>query len=366
MDKYLQMKFDKFTCTENFNNKNNIVKVSVIIPIYNVEKYIKKCLDSLINQSLKEVEFICIDDGSTDNSIKYLNEYIKNDGRFIVITQKNQGQGVARNNGIKRAKGEYIAFVDPDDWVDKNLLEYSYNFAKKNDAQVVQFNYKKFNNSSKKRYKTYNFAKKLKKEQNLDISKTKKYNKNDIKNGIFYDLDLHVWNRLYKTNLIKSNNISFAPTKNGEDHLFVNGALIFADNIYYLDKNLYFYRVRKESIVNTLTYMNGIYAFEDINYFKKFLEKKNLYKKFELEFRKYCLKILIWHYFQLPQENIAEYEKWCKEYLTEKEFKEFKVFIHKKNSFFQKILSLKNKKGEKMKISTLLRLNFKPKEKSQI
>ena len=123
---------------ESFKNP----KLSVIIPVYNVEKYLRECLDSLVCQTLKEFEIICVNDASTDNSLEILERYARNDARFIIISQENQGPGVARNNAIDIAKGEYIVFVDPDDWIETNALEKIYNHFKKTNADVVQFNYK--------------------------------------------------------------------------------------------------------------------------------------------------------------------------------------------------------------------------------
>lgn len=98
-------------------------KVSIIIPIYNTEKYIKDCLDSVVNQTLDDIEIICINDGSTDNSLKLINDYAKRDKRIKVINQENKGQGTARNIGIKESKGEYIGFVDFDDYIDLKMYE---------------------------------------------------------------------------------------------------------------------------------------------------------------------------------------------------------------------------------------------------
>lgn len=92
-----------------------MTKVSIIIPIYNVEKYLSQCLESIANQTLKDIEIICIDDGSTDNSLNILNEYKNKDKRFVILTQHNEGAANARTKGMKIAKGEYIGFVDSDD-----------------------------------------------------------------------------------------------------------------------------------------------------------------------------------------------------------------------------------------------------------
>ena len=116
-------------------NKN--ILVSVIVPIHNSEKYLRACLDSLINQSLKEIEIICINDGSTDKSELILDEYKSKDKRIIVINQNNSGQSSARNKGIKIAQGEYIGFVDSDDFIDLNYYEKLYNYAHYNDAEIA-------------------------------------------------------------------------------------------------------------------------------------------------------------------------------------------------------------------------------------
>ena len=116
-----------------------MAKVSVIIPIYNTEKYLKECLNSVINQSLVDIEIICINDGSTDNSIEILNEFKKQDGRISVISQDNQGQAVARNKGLSLANGEYIYFMDSDDILDLTALEKVYSLSKENDLDLIIF-----------------------------------------------------------------------------------------------------------------------------------------------------------------------------------------------------------------------------------
>ncbi len=114
-----------------------MVNVSVIIPVYNTEKYLARCLESLNNQTLKDIEIICINDGSTDNSLAILEDYAKKDSRIKVISQDNAKQGAARNKGLDIAKGEFVAFVDSDDWVDKDYLEKLYNAAVKNNVNMA-------------------------------------------------------------------------------------------------------------------------------------------------------------------------------------------------------------------------------------
>ena len=132
--------------------ETNCPKVSIIIPVYNVEKYLKKCLDSVINQTLKDIEIICIDDGSTDSSYTILNEYAQKDNRFVILKQKNNGAGAARNKGIEIAKGEYLYFLDSDDFVDITLLEKAHTKIKENDCDICIFKNYFYNDNTKEKY----------------------------------------------------------------------------------------------------------------------------------------------------------------------------------------------------------------------
>ena len=104
---------------KKYENLN--IKFSIIIPVYNVEKFLRESLDSIVAQTFKDFEVICVNDGSTDNSLEILKEYANNDSRIKVISQENQGQGVARNNAIDIAQGKYLLFVDPDDFIESNM-----------------------------------------------------------------------------------------------------------------------------------------------------------------------------------------------------------------------------------------------------
>ena len=132
--------FDTDRVKENLQCQKNI-KVSVIIPVYNVEQYLEKCLDSVCGQTLKDIETICVNDCSADNSLAVLKDYAKNDNRVKLIDFKeNKGVSAARNEGIRNAQGEYIGFVDSDDWIDLNFYEKLYNKAIETDADIVKGN----------------------------------------------------------------------------------------------------------------------------------------------------------------------------------------------------------------------------------
>ena len=126
-----------------------MTKLSVIIPVYNVEEYLNECLDSITNQTLEGIEIICIDDGSTDNSPNLLKEYQKKDQRIKIITKENGGQATARNLGIKEAHGEYIAFIDSDDFIEPEMLEKLYTKAKNNNLDIAMCKIATYNNQTK-------------------------------------------------------------------------------------------------------------------------------------------------------------------------------------------------------------------------
>jgi glycosyltransferase involved in cell wall biosynthesis len=337
----------------------NAPKVSIIIPVYNVEAYLVDCLESIVNQSLKDIEIICINDGSTDNSLEILNEYAQKDNRIVIISQENQGQGVARNNAIGIANGEYILFVDPDDWIEEGALETLYSFAKEKSAQVVRFDYKDYNEHSGK-IKDRNFAKQIKRKYDYDLISTPSYSWKTFKKGCLINLDMHVWAYFYSTDFIKNNLIKFAPTRRGEDQLFANSAILLADKIYYLDKYLYFYRCRKGSAVNTKDKYN-MQVFENIRLMKEFLIEHSLYEELKEENDIYAKTVFRWNYDQCPEEMLEEYKNRAREYFSSD--REFKTFLRKaktKRTFIENIFSLKTrtKEGIKYKVVTIFGLEF--------
>ena len=127
-----------------------MVKVSVIIPVYNVEPYLKQCMDSVVGQTLKDIEIICVDDGSTDGSLDILREYAAEDNRIQIIEQKNAGAGAARNNGMRHATGKYLSFLDSDDFFEPRMLEKAYDLAEKDQADFVAYKSDHGTNSSSK------------------------------------------------------------------------------------------------------------------------------------------------------------------------------------------------------------------------
>lgn len=197
-----------------------MAKVSIIIPVYNVENYLEKALESVCVQTLKDIEIICINDCSTDNSIKILKKYKAQDERIKIIHLKQKhNPGFARNLGISNAKGDYLMFLDSDDWLAKNACEIAYNHINNSKADVSSFNY-------------YIYYEKIGKIKLKDCE-----NKSLFFAGI-------VWKNIYNTSFIKNNNILFGNVHVGEDNIFYIKSIMLANSITFINKPLYYYRKR--------------------------------------------------------------------------------------------------------------------------
>ncbi|MEG0307066.1 MAG: glycosyltransferase [Clostridium sp.] len=208
-------------------------KISVIVPIYNVEQYLSKCIDSLINQSLKCIEIILIDDGSTDESGVIADEYSRIDNRIVVIHQENSGQGVARNKGIDIAAGEYIGFVDSDDWIDSDMYEKLYYLAISNCADIGVCSRKIYDENG-----VIGSIRYVEEEEVIEISSD--FVSYTI-NHLFYPHTVSSCNKIYNRSLIENSKIRFKNVKEvgSEDALF-NYCILLNSNKIITVKNVFY------------------------------------------------------------------------------------------------------------------------------
>lgn len=216
----------------------SLINVSIIIPVYNVEDYLSKCLESVIGQTYKEIEIICIDDCSQDKSLDILTEYSRRDSRIIVLkNEKNSGLAYTRNIGLKKATGKYILFVDSDDVISRDLLEICMGIDC--DADIIYFDYKQLTDE----------------KRDIRLSSCKMREGAYEGNTFFKDAVRHdniifaVWTKLYDRNFLISNNIFFYNAIIYEDILFSFYCYLKAKKVYNLHAKLYEYRVRKNSIM---------------------------------------------------------------------------------------------------------------------
>ena len=300
-------------------------KISVIIPIYNCEKYIKECLSSLIEQTFKNFEIICINDGSTDNTLKILKEFKKLDNRIFIFNQNNTGPGIARNVGMNKSKGEYLIFLDSDDIFKKTMLEELYIKIKENDSDVVVCNSQNFE-IKKKRKKFYekNYL------TNDEIIKQKTFSSLDIKKDFFNLFIWWPWDKIFKKKYIKNLGIEYQNLKSSEDLFFVASTVIAAKKISYLDKILINHRIGiKNSVSNSRqkSWDNFYYALKGL---KKFIKEKGLYKRFKQDFINYVASFSIWQLENINGKSFCYlYKKLNSEWLNE-----FGVNKYEKNYFY--------------------------------
>lgn len=337
----------------------NPYKISVIVPIYNMENYLEKCLDNLINQTLKEIEIICINDGSVDNSLKILKNFANKDNRIIILNQKNQGQGIARNNGIKIARGEYIGFCDPDDWIELNMFENMYNKAIQNQADIVECDFISHYEHRNKIKRNKLSARKYKKIKHIKPNTS--YTYRDILEESLANFVGMSWVRIYKKSMIDKFNIKFAECKHWEDHTFTIDAIYSANKIYYLPKAYYHYLIRNGSSIHG-NFKNSIDALNIVYEVEKILKKHNLYNSLVKEFEEYTLSLMSFFCYYAGNEKNTFLNK-CRQILSEELYAKLTNKLNKqgKNSFIQNIFSVKNEitNGRIQKIITILFIKFK-------
>ena len=221
-----------------------MVKVSVVIPVYNTEKYLRKALDSIVNQTLKDIEIICVNDGSTDKSLEILEEYKKNDSRIKIVSQTNHGLGYSRNQGLNIANGEYIYFIDSDDTLENNALKELYELCEMKSLDVVLFKLINVDEESGKKYPDNYYDMKFLK----DIVGSNVFNYNDLGDRL-YDVAVSIPGKLFKSDLISD--IRFDESLVFEDNPFFIEVLFKAERVYFYDKYLYYRLRRGNSIVSS-------------------------------------------------------------------------------------------------------------------
>lgn len=247
-------------------------KISVVVPVYNVEKLLQRCLNSLINQSLHDIEIICINDGSTDKSLEILKSFANKDKRITVIDKQNEGLSVARNVGLEKAQGEFVAFLDSDDWVDLDFYEKLYNSAVNNNADIAVAGIIRTKTNKKTFILEYN-----KEEVTSDIYK--KIELCDIPECCF------VWNKIYRLDKLKSLNIQFEVGRIYEDMIWTPQVLYAVDKIVTVPDTYYYYWRH----ANTLVKKSNAKTDADLKYAKdKFV---SFFKEHNIDIDKYLVKV---------------------------------------------------------------------------
>lgn len=277
--------------------------VSIIIPIYNAEKYLKQCIESLLNQTYPYFELICIDDGSTDKSYDILMQYKGKDDRILLIKQKNEYAGAARNRGLKAAKKKYVLFLDADDFFCKDMLEKAVKQAEENETEILVFDAYRFDNV----------------EQKVNQGNWKPLNANKFGNGVKSAAEIadsifeftvpSPWNKLYLREFVLKNNLYFQNIQRTNDLFFVYAAFACAKRIGILEHKLMYYRDNNEQSLqggNSRTPDIFVQALFKLQSFLKTRDEREMYIK---SFERMALSICVYHL-----NKLLEKQEYCQLY----------------------------------------------------
>lgn len=282
-------------------------KVSVILPCYNAENYLRQCMDSILGQTLKDIEVLCVDDGSTDSTLDILCHYETADSRVRVLTQKNGGAGAARNNGLRQARGEYLSFLDADDFFEPDMLEEAVRAAESYDADYVVFD------SNRYQMDTNSFVEVPWAVRMEDIPPYMPFSYRQLTDNVFLSFVGWAWDKLYRRSFVEANNLWFQEQRTTNDMLFVFSALVCAKRIAVVDKVLAHQR-RGDSGTLSVTRERSWHCFYDaLTALKDRLVAEGKWRELEKDYINYALHFSLWHLNSLAEPTHTLLEKKLKD-----------------------------------------------------
>lgn len=312
------------------------IAVSVIIPVYNAEKYLRQCLDSICGQTLKDIEIICVDDGSTDSSPEILKEYQKKDDRVTVIRQENAGAGAARNRGLDVSKGRYLSFLDADDFFEPDMLEEAFKCAEADNADYAVFKSGQYNTDED----SYNYPKWVFQEQHIPPYTPFTYRQ--LTRNIFRVFVGWAWDKLYLRDFVIGNGLRFQEQRTSNDLLFVFSALVVAKRITVCKKVLIHQRRDSSDSLSKTREKSWQCFYDALTALRDRIRAEGKYDELEKDFINYALHFTLWNYTSLAEPTKSRlYEKlrdeWLadlgiagkpEEYFTEKgDYEQYKEFF---------------------------------------
>ena len=303
------------------------VCVSVIIPMYNAEKYLRECLELLLRQTLKSIEIICVNDGSTDGTEALLKEYAEKDNRIKVVYQENRGAGIARNNGMKHAKGEYYLFLDADDIFNERLCEEAYYQAKYDMADIVLFEAYRLNmQTQEKEEMNWVLREKL-------LPKNFPFSVKDTNQKIYQITTACPWSKMFKGEFVKKQGLQFQNTKNANDVFFVRSALALAKRITVTKKRLITYRYNDGSNTQSRKSQAPVEFYKAFKALKEDLINRGIFKKVE---RSYVNMVLSESLFNLRTAGSREAQETVENLLLNEGFQFFELDKYDESYFYNK------------------------------
>lgn len=253
------------------------IKISVIIPVYNVEDYLEECIDSILRQSFEEFELICVDDGSTDRSGEILENYVRKDSRVSVIHQQNKYAGVARNQGLDAARGKYVMFLDSDDFFHKDMLRELFVRAESCDAQIVICNASRYDDRTGRFENTGQYLKVGM------LPEQEPFSSQDIGGKVLLITSPAPWNELYDRNFLIENDLRFQPIKRFNDAFFFVTAIVRAERIATVKKRLVYYRVGRNNNLQSGNDEDPLIIVTLMRDIHEYMEKLGIYEEIRVE-----------------------------------------------------------------------------------
>lgn len=264
-------------------------KVSVILPVYNVDQFLNQCMDSIVGQTLKDIEIICVDDGSTDRSLEILKEYESKDDRVKVICQQNAGAGAARNNGLKIATGEYLSFLDSDDFFELDMLEKTYNKAKATKAEILVFRSDQYREDLDKIVPvSWTLREKT-------LPPYRPMNHRTFTDNVFKVFVGWAWDKLFDREFVLKYELQYQEQRTSNDMLFVFTALVLAERIEILDEPLAHQRRNNPNSLSNTREKSWQCFHEALVALKNNLDKFGLYYELEQDYINYALHFSLWN-----------------------------------------------------------------------
>lgn len=277
-----------------------LCEISVIIPVYNIQQHLRECLDSVLGQSYPHLQVICVDDGSTDESPAILAQYAQKDPRVQVIRQQNAGPGAARNTGLEAATGEYVIFLDSDDWFEPDFLEKMVDTAVREGADVAICRAVEFDTNSGRELPSEWMMKKQYLPGKLA------FDPQEMADHLFQFTYGMPWDKFYRRELLTSSGIRYPALKNSEDLAFVYPTLLAAKRIAVVDEVLIHHRINRMASVSNSRCGQPEAPYEAFQIVKEYLEQHQLMDTYRRSFLNWAMEFLVWHISNMSQRDIQK------------------------------------------------------------
>lgn len=282
-------------------------RVSVIVPVYNAEKTLKQCIDSLLSQTFSDIEIVCVNDASKDKSQKIIEEYMRKDDRVKIITQEHSGRALTRNKGRYLARGEYILFMNSDDYAKTDMIEKLYKNAKEHESDIVLFSLTNFNPLTMEFFDEEFPLKEFSEDyDNRSFSPQETYD-------FMFNISPNPLTKMFRREFLERKNISFIKGLNYEQYLFFIQAYISASNISLLRQPLLVHRENNQKGFKEDA--KKLDLFKIMNLIKEFLVRKKMYKELKYQFEKFKKNVLV-HWYNTIQSHRVRFIYHWKLFLT--------------------------------------------------